>query len=249
MGSDDGRAMLTSAHEVVALDIVVSGVETEYGGVGTDWEQQLGKLDAVMLAGELGDSFHSAQEAQAAALEHNAALASGQGALLRAVGLAPHTKVLLVGLQPLADHIRTEYLNDPTNQVQVATSQANVTAATAFDNEERLIATGHLVAALRAEAALPPGGHLSPEMDSVLDVAQAEMSPTSLANLRRIAASGGDPALIDAAGGATLADDLNQFREAFAGHEEWPVEGDYLSVAEWQDRHLVEFPEGLFVSQ
>ena len=249
MGSDEGRAMLTSAHEVVALDIVVGGVETEYGGVGTDWEQQLGKLDAVMLAGELGDSFHNAQEAQAAALEHNAALASGQGALLRAVGLAPHTKVLLVGLQPLADHIRTEYLNDPTNQVQVATSQANVTAATAFDNEERLIATGHLVAALRAEAALPPGGHLSPEMGSVLDVAQAEMSPTSLANLRRIAASGGDPALIDAAGGATLADDLNQFREAFAGHEEWPVEGDYLSVAEWQDRHLVEFPEGLFVSR
>ncbi len=60
---------------------------------------------------------------------------------------------------------------------------------------------------------------------------------------------GGDPEAYRAAGGATLADDLDQFREAFAGHEEWPVEGDYLSVAEWQDRHLWSSPQGLFVSQ
>jgi hypothetical protein len=249
MGSDEGRAMLTSAHEVVALDIAVGGIEAEYGGVGADWEQQLGKLDAVMLAGELGDDFHSAQQAQRAAVERNAALASGQGALLRAVGLAPHTKVLLVGLQPVADHIRTEYLNDPTNQVEIATSQANVTAATALDHEKRLIATGHLVAALRAEAALPPDAQLSPEMDSVLQVAEAEMSPASLANLRDIASTGGDPQLLDATGGATLADDLDQFREAFAAREEWPVDSDYQDVSVYRLDHLVQFPDGLFVSQ
>lgn len=133
--------------------------------------------------------------------------------------------------------------------MEIATSQANVTAATALDHEKRLIATGHLVAALRAEAALPPDAQLSPEMDSVLQVAEAEMSPASLANLRDIASTGGDPQLLDATGGATLADDLDQFREAFAAREEWPVDSDYQDVSVYRLDHLVQFPDGLFVSQ
>jgi hypothetical protein len=247
MANDDGRAMLGAAHEVVAFDIVLSGVESEYAGHGTDWETRLGKLDAIMLGGELGDSFDTAEDARAAALQYNANLAAGEGVLLRAVGLAPHTRVLMVGAAPLADHIRTEYLDHPTNQVEIAESQANVTSATAFDTEERLVATGHLVAALRAEAALPPGAALPAPQRAVLDVATAEMSPETLRQLRTVAATGGDPEMFEAIDGGALAEDINQLREAFAGHEEWPVEDDYLSVAEWQWRHMSKFPAGLFV--
>jgi hypothetical protein len=249
MASEEGRAMLGAAHEVVAFDIVLSGVESQYAGQDTDWESRLGKLDAVMLGGQLGDSFDTAEDAQSAALDYNANLASGQGALLRAVGLAPHTKVLLIGAAPLADHIRTEYLEQATNQVEIAESEANVTSATALDTEERLVATGHLVAALRAEAALPPGVDLPAGQQAVLDVAAAEMDATTLAQLRGVAANGGDPEAFEQIDGGALAEDLDQLREAFAGREEWPVEDDYLSVAVWQSRHMSRFPAGLFVAE
>jgi hypothetical protein len=245
MASEEGAAILTAAHQVVSLDIVTGGVEDQYAGVGNDWEQRLGKLDAVMLAGRLGDSFDTAEDARAAALDYNANLATGQGALLRAVGLAPHTRVLMVGVQPVADHIRTEYLNHATNQVEIAESDANVAEANAYDAEERLVASGHLVAVLRAEAAAPPGAHLGADQQAVLAVAEAQMSPETLHRLREAAA--GSAPLLDAVEGGALAHDLDRFREAFAGHEEWPVDDDYLAVAEWQDRHMSEFPAGLFI--
>lgn len=245
MASEDGREMLASAHEVLALDIVVAGIEAEADGELSDWEQQLGKLDAVVLSAELGDAFDSAEDAQAAALEYNARLASGQGALLRAVGLAPHTKVVSVGLAPLADHIRTEYLEQSTNQVEIAESQANSTVASAYDVEDRLVVTGHLVSALRAEAA----GTVNADQQAVLHLAEAEMSAGSLEALRGLASGGSDPALLSAVDGAALTEDLDNLREGFAGHSELPVEEGWGLVADYHQRHLTRFPAGLFVEE
>lgn len=245
MASEDGREMLASAHEVLALDIVVSGIEAEADGELSDWEQQLGKLDAVVLSAELGDAFDTAEDAQAAALEYNARLASGQGALLRAVGLAPHTKVVSVGLAPLADHIRTEYLDQSTNQVEIAESQANSTVASAYDVEDRLVVTGHLVSALRAEAAGTP----SADQQAVLRLAEAEMSAGSLDALRSLAGGGSDPALLAAVDQARLTEDLDNLREGFAGHSELPVEEGWGLVADYHQRHLTRFPAGLFVEE
>lgn len=245
MASEEGREMLASAHEVLALDIVVTGVEAEADGQLSDWEQRLGKLDAVVLSAELGDSFDSAEDAQSAALEYNARLASGQGALLRAVGLAPHTKVVSVGLAPLADHIRTEYLEQATNQVEIAESEANGTVATAYDVEDRLVVTGHLVSALRAEAA----GTADADQQAVLRVAEAEMSAESLEALRGVAGGGSDPALLEAVDQARLTEDLDALREGFAGHSELPVEDGWGLVSDYHQRHLTRFPAGLFVEE
>lgn len=239
MDTEAGRELLTATHEVVALDIAVNGIESEYAGTGTDWEQQLGKLDAIMLGAELGEDFETAEAAQEAALEYNSRLQTGQTAITGVVGLAPHTNVALIGARPVADEIREQFLEQPTNQIDIAESEANVTTTDALTVERRLIGTAHLVSALRAEAA----GALTPEQRSVLDFAADKMPGGSLDRLRDVAAGGDAAAVIDH---EALADDIDALREAFAGHEQLPVDPDLTHVSDYRWDHLTRFPEGLY---
>lgn len=116
---------------------------------------------------------------------------------------------------------------------------ANEVASRARDAEDRVVATAYLVVALRADADRPDGA--DPALTSVVGVAEAAMAPDALAEVRAAVtgefAEAVDPDLPDRIHDA-LVDDVDQLREAFAGHEEYPVEAATSAVAEAHDRHL-----------
>lgn len=130
----------------------------------------------------------------------------------------------------------------------VSPGQANEIVARARDDERTVVATAHLVDALRAEAA----ERVRPAHQQVLDVAATELSADSLGELRRMATSPGESpdavdGLDDLAVGSTavgstaagdLAAEIDDFREVFAGHEELPVEADVRDASSSFRSHL-----------
>jgi hypothetical protein len=176
MASDDGRARIDEAHAATALALVASGVADDRAGGTSDWEAQVGKLDAIVAAGEVLERGADAGQAQAI-------------------------------------------------------------VADAKQVEDRTIVAGHLVAALRSEAA----GDVDPDTQAVLDVAEATIPPTSLAEIRdRVGDATGDMVPVDLALDVHDAyrDDLAAFVESFAGREDYPVERTMFAVYEARDLHF-----------
>jgi hypothetical protein len=67
MGSPEGRERIRAAHERAGLDLAVAGLTAEQAGEPSDWEQQVGKLDAIVLGGEILGRDLSDSEANEAA--------------------------------------------------------------------------------------------------------------------------------------------------------------------------------------
>lgn len=230
MHSEEGVVLLAGVHQAHAFDIALSGIETEMNGTDTTWEEQLGRMDAIMLDAFVGEGIHVAAAEQAAAEAYNARLATGQTLLYRAAGLAPHTKLLFV-TTPVADWVRTEFLEQDTGQVAAALSDGNDYDFQSHDFERDVVASAHLVAAIRAEAAGLldiDGGALSASRQAqvdLLDAADQVVDSAVMDSLRDAAA--GRPFEVE----GLDPQDLIVLRAEMNGMEDAPFHYDAIQAA------------------
>jgi hypothetical protein len=180
MGTAEGRDRIRNAHRATTLDLAVDGLTAEQAGEASDWEEQVGKLDGIVVAAEvLGNDL--------------------------------------------------------------STRDANAVVAQARDAEGRVVAAAHLVVALRADADTDTGGAANAALAPVVDAAESAMAPDALGEVRAAVtgefAEALDPALPDGIHD-DLVDDVDLLREAFAGHDEYPVEAALSAVADAHDQHF-----------
>jgi hypothetical protein len=220
----------TAAEIVAARDralpiLIITGIE--YGRTDPDWEYQVAKIDAMITAGLNGATLLSASESAAAAESFNENVDLARESIL---GFLPTDKIPLGSVQDrLIDELTEEYLHRPTDQMDGARHDVNLTVDTVSGSQQLIIADAHLAVAVREVVAGTDG----PAHQAVLDTARSDLGHDYVDAL--ISNANGDP--------VELPDLTTEQVSVWAGH----ADSKWIEVvANKTDRLLPEEPEALF---